>query len=258
MECSVCVVDWIGEKEIWIYSKWETTSIWNWNCLWRMSASFSVKKEFVCDVLLMPLLISVPLIMSGVLFLMKYVTAHTLGTSDDLRWPSFCEASRGLHCVHWNSNIFIMYMWNWFLFRNVLTVVLSSAWAALFHFSDHLTHAGSWNDWRSVLFPCILSEVFTVPSVDLGHLGATSSHSLNCLTFTSVCCYRKTYEHMQQSRRSCEIEGVLRGCHLLAIALSVHIGWAHEWMYEHRVIILVQNYLRIVTYLITSLSYVER
>ena len=230
MKCSVCVVDYIWEKEIWIYSKWETTSIRNLNCVWRMSTSFSVfkkkKKKIVCDVLLMPLLIFVPLIMSGMLLLMKYVTAHTLGTSDDLRWPSFCEASRGLHCVHWNSNIFILYMWNWFLFRNVLTVVVSSAWAAIFHFSDHLTHAGSWNDWRSVLFPCILSEVkfFTVPSVDLGHLGATNSHSLNFLTFTSVCCYRKTYEHMQQSWRSCEIEGVLRGCHFQAIALSVHIG----------------------------------
>ena len=45
MKCSVCVVDWIWEKEIWICCKWETTSIRNWNCVWRMSTSFSVKKK---------------------------------------------------------------------------------------------------------------------------------------------------------------------------------------------------------------------
>ena len=149
------------KKYVPICSKWETTRIRNWNCVGRMSASFSVNKNWcVMCCLYRFWSSSVPLIMSGVLFLMKYVTAHTLGTSDDLRWPSFCEASRGPHCVHWNSNIFILYMWNWFLFRNVLTVVVSSAWPAIFHFSDHLTHAGSWNDWRSVLFPCILSQVF--------------------------------------------------------------------------------------------------
>ena len=45
MKCSVCVVDYIWEKEIWIYSKWETTSIRNLNCVWRMSTSFSVFKK---------------------------------------------------------------------------------------------------------------------------------------------------------------------------------------------------------------------
>lgn len=168
-----------------ICSKWETTLIRNWNCVGRMYASFSVNKNWrVMCCLCRFWSSSVLLIMSGVLFLMKYVTEHTLGTSDDLRWPSFYEASRGLHCVHWNSNIFILYMWNWFLFRNVLTVVVSSAWGC------HLSLLGSLNSckflkWlKECTFPMYSVSSFFYSSVSW--FGPFQSHLLSHLKLFDI------------------------------------------------------------------------
>jgi hypothetical protein len=103
-----------------------------------------------------------PQIMSSMLFLMKYVTAHTLGTSDDLhsRWPCFYEASRGLRWADWNSYIFNPYTWNWFVLSESshrhLLVLDRSHW----HTSRKVLKVT-----LSVLFPCISlrSQLLTVP-----------------------------------------------------------------------------------------------